>query len=327
MQRTQERMQDVWRWSWLAGIYLAYTSSAVAVPIVLSTDPAAAALDTLVRCAASDSPPAQGLAALQAECPELEVALSELHFAESLQDNWRDSLTRDELNDLIALAQRYQTHQQSAAPALSALPDIFSELRSQQPAQPKSWWQAFKEWLRSFYTERPKARDASWLTRWFEKFRPSAAVTHTLVYALLGLVVVAAITVVINELRAAGILKRREKRIKPAKVSVLALPDQALSPIRDLDSAPLHDQPAILLGMLVSRLLDSGRLSVERFLTHRELAMQATFATGNERERFAQVARLAEHLLYGPDNTPDEQVLHTVNEGRALLQQWDASTP
>lgn len=324
MQQTQERKSGVWQWSWIAGIYLACSSASTGTAIGTSADSATAALHTLSTCAAITSPAVQGLTALQVECPELEAAITELGFAETLQEGWRDSLTGNGLNDLVALTQRYQTSRLSDAPTLTALPGILSELHNQHPVQPKSWWQALKEWLQSFYPEKKAASDSSWLTRWLTKFRPSADVTRTLVYVLLSIVVLAAIAVVINELRAAGLLKRREKRIKPHS-AVVTLPAYASLATRSLDGAALHDQPAILLGMLVMRLLDSRRLSTERFLTHRELTTHASFADGNQRECFAEVAGLAERLMYGPNNTADEQVARVVNAGRALLRQLDVS--
>lgn len=306
-------MRAIWRYCLALNTWLACST-------VLAT-----ALDTLHECAGTNAPPAQGLAALQAQCPDLETALTELGYADTLQEGWRETLTRDSLRDLVQLANHYQQTPASAAPDMVALPAILKGIDSEHPTQPKSWWQAFKEWLRSWYEDRPDTTNDSWLERLFSRFHPSADLTRVLVYILLGLVVVAAISVVINELRAAGLLVRRKKPAVTRGV-IGALPTNLISSMPDLDSAALHDQPAILLRLLVAKLVATGRLSVERFLTHRELAARAAFASNDERERFAHVAGLAERMLYGPENIADEQLIRVVTEGRSLLQQLDTQS-
>jgi hypothetical protein len=76
-----------------------------------------------------------------------------------------------------------------------------------------------------------------------------------------------------------------------------------------------------LLRALVKRLLQTGRLSVERSLTHRELIARTSFDSDGQKAVFANVARTAETILYG-SNPPAAEHLETVTrQGRELLRQ------
>ena len=67
----------------------------------------------------------------------------------------------------------------------------------------------------------------------------------------------------------------------------------------DLDALPVDRKASMLLRMLVTTLVQSGRLRTERSLTHRELCARAAFDDAQQRESFQRVAALAERTVYG----------------------------
>jgi hypothetical protein len=70
--------------------------------------------------------------------------------------------------------------------------------------------------------------------------------------------------------------------------------------------------------MLVTTLVQSGRLRTERSLTHRELSARARFDDDHQRESFQRVAALAERTVYGSGDVPAEEVEPIVAAAREL---------
>src|SRR5690606_16010334 len=122
--------------------------------------------------------------------------------------------------------------------------------------QGKSWWDAAKQWLRSWF-ERPGSASTSWFDRLAERLSQSVDLIRLLTYVLLAIVVVAAVAFVVNELRIAGVLSQRRQQRRPGNVVAAARTAAPEASADDLDAAALTDQPAILLRLLVARLVAS----------------------------------------------------------------------
>lgn len=278
------------------------------------------ALDTLGACATNAPVQARGIAALESECPGLELALHELDLVRYLPEGWRDALDSDALGDLGELKRRYQGTQLQGAPDPAALGAILDQLAREQVKPDRSWWEVVREWLRSWFASEDQ-KSTSWLEKLLNRLSESAHLITVISYLLLGLVAVAALAFIVNELRIAGVLSRR-REIPPARDSA-AEPrtGHAVPGIDDLDSAALRDQPAILLRLLVARLMTSGQLRAERSLTHHELVVRSGFTDSQSRARFAQVAQLAERMLYGAGEADADQASAVIRDGRNLLLQ------
>ena len=67
----------------------------------------------------------------------------------------------------------------------------------------------------------------------------------------------------------------------------------------DIDLAPEHLRPVILLRLLVTALTGCHRLERDGVLTCRELISAARFDTPAQRDIFTSVALSAEQVLYG----------------------------
>jgi len=166
---------------------------------------------------------------------------------------------------------------------------------------------------------------ANWLNRLLDRWSThvdlSAAWLKMITYGLTALVVIAAIIVIVRELKAAGIGRRARKAAQAAP----AVPDAPRSRF-DLSpaSVPGTDALAALLRALVAQLLQTGRLKAERSLTHRELIVRSAFESDEQRAAFAGVAHGAESNIYGPRGAAkswDE----VERRGQALLAQLNDS--
>ena len=279
----------------------------------------AAGLDVLEACLAAGPAQTRGLAALQAECPGLEQALLDAGFTPALAAGWRKELDRDALASLMSLSDRYQQVPAQAALDAGALPAILSQLATEQEPQSTSWWQQFVDRLRSWLSSE-QAEPTPWLERLLQRLAQSVNLIEIITYALLALIVVAAVGLVVNELRVAGVLRRRRPSGARAVVRDSAAPILPAGDV-DLDSVATRDQPAMLLRQLVARLLQTGQLKAERSLTHRELIDQSSLADPQGQQSFNAVARLAERVLYGAGDANGVEVGRVLADGRTLLQQ------
>jgi hypothetical protein len=290
---------------------------------LLCSGAGAAALDVVDACAAQAAADTRGIVALETACPGLEAALRETGVVTNLPQGWRESLDSNALRDLGALTHRYLEMPAQARPDQAELRAILDELAREQANPRKSWWDAAKEWLRSWFVDR-EGSSASWLERFIERLTQSADLVKAIAYVLLGIVVVAAVLFVINELRIAGVLSRRRQGVIAVNGAVVSRSEAAVPGLADLDAASLSDQPTILLRLLVARMLANGALPAARNLTHRELVSSATFADVKNGVRFARISQLAERVLYGGGKTDADEARAVVADGRSLLLQLQA---
>jgi hypothetical protein len=307
------------------------TSRGYAVPglvlalagLLASSGVAAAPIDVLSHCAATASPTASGVEALKTTCPELSGALEALGLDETLYGDWQRKLTPGALRDVVQLM-GYYSGSKWHAPDTSVLPGILNSLKDPQASTGGSWWQSLKTRLKQWLAQSDSSL-ASWLNRMLDRWSThvdlSVTLLRTIAYALTVLVAIAAIIVIVRELRAAGIGRsaRQAARANPAAADASETQFD-LSPA----SLPGTDRLAALLRALVNRLLQTGRLKAERSLTHRELIARSAFESDEQRAAFAGVACGAEWNFYGPRGAAkswDE----VERRGQALLAQLSDS--
>jgi len=289
-----------------------------------STAIAAAPLDIVRDCAQTASPGLSGVKSLEAACPELDDALAALGLDDVLMDGWRLSLSAHALRDLAALQERYNGSKRQASLNAAILPGILEALKREQGPTPESWWSSFTGWLK----ERLAHSDAwwaRWLNRWLDwvtRVQPSMTPSKMITYSLGILVVLAAVVVMLLELKAAGVLRRRARNVATnSRVTASGAPAGT-----GMGQLAIADGLAELLRLLVARLLQTGRLQAHRNLTHRELVARSAFDNESQRTAFAAVASAAECLLYGPKSAAPKQLAGVIEKGRSLLAQLSNSS-
>lgn len=290
----------------------------------IATSPAA----IIARCSQEDTE-AIGVKQLESPCPGIEHALVEFGYAPFLSQAQLDGLTTYGLVDLQHLAQRYTPGNEAQSAREMDVTRLDSILHSiEEPTRAElqpGLFERLKRWLRKVF-DRQAANPGSWLNQWLPDLTLPEAVSKALGYLLIGIVIAVAIGVLVNELRAAGVLRRgagsrRDRSAGPDEGSPLAMPA-----LRDLDALPLRDRPSMLLRMLVATLVQTGRLRTERSLTHRELGSSAALDEQAQRECFQCVAALGERTLYGGSSVPAEEIESVVAAGRSLNAQLLTAT-
>jgi hypothetical protein len=246
-------------------------------------------------------------------CPGLESALVSVGFKDSLSEQRRHEINASTLKGLAALADRYQ--RPIPAPPLSeaSLRGVLDQLAGERASGSGSLWDSFRNWLEERIGG--KSDDAArWLDRWLGKAGSAAYWMTLLTIVMMGFVLIGAVVYVYREIKTAQ-SNRGSSGAGPADTHA---PAMVLKPA-SLEAATLFERPAILLRMLISRLVRSGGLMRHRHLTHRELSASLRLDDPLERGRFADVASLAEQILYGDEQPPADRVERILEEGRALL--------
>ena len=279
---------------------------------------AAAPMDVVRECADTASPALNGLKALEAACPGLQDALAGAGFDKTLIEGWQQKMNAHALADLSGLAQHY-SRSRWHAPDTASLSKALESLQEQAP-KTSSWWQSFKTWLKNWLSQSDSAL-ASWLNQLVERWSAHTAVSVTflkiITYCLTALVVIAAVVIVLREVKAAGV-GRRARRAARAESS------NAIRPQTDelgLVPGSAADALAVLLRALVKRLLQLGRLRADRSLTHRELVIRSVFESDEQRAAFAAVAYGAESNFYGPRDRAPDPADDVKRRGEVLLAQ------
>jgi hypothetical protein len=294
----------------------------VAAGCVGSAAAGAAPLDTVRECAAKASAEARGLSALVAQCPGLDAALADLGYTELLPADWQKKITGRQLVDLAALADRYAGEKPSTAPDVGMVRAITERLAADRAGRPKSLWERFEDWFRSLFSDKSE-KDLSWLGQWLKKLDTIAGLFSYVTFGLLLVVVVGAVAYLIIELRALGIFSRATAGPGARSGGVGAA--QGPLPPPALESVPIVERPALLLARVVRSLARSGRLTAERHLTHRELPRAARLEAAASRTRLAQLAAVAEEVLYAPHAPAASRIEAALSEGEALLREFDAA--
>jgi hypothetical protein len=274
------------------------------------------------------TPPA-GIDELRVPCPGVEQAIIDSGLSTQLPERWQQWLDRSSLEDLSQLLRRYQSPLPSVAPGVATLHQVAHKLTLSEP--PHGWWQDFRAWLWKWLSP-PGSTDTSWLSRWLSSFALPQLLLQSLMYLLIGMVLVGTVWIVWRELRLAGLGARNgpaANRSSPLPAGAARSADASPLSLDAVDRAPPREQPSLLLRLLVQALLQSGRLSNDRPLTHRELAVRSNFDDSGQRERFERISLLAERLLYGSVATAtatadgdQSQVSRALSEGRELYARW-----
>jgi hypothetical protein len=256
-----------------------------------------------------------GLDAMEQACPGLRAALEQLGVAALLSENERAVLTRDGLVGLRTMHDRFHRPPELGEIDVAALQPVLESLR-EPPESERAlpWFERFKRWLREAFG-RQEEQTNPWLRRWLDEHSLSETVQRVLFFGVMGLVIVLAIVIVGNEIRAARLGRRK---VKPASAS------HGLAPASSPDSMAKEwpGQPAsALLRMLIAALVKTDRLHGAYSLTHRELMSRAKFDDAAQSESFRRVARLAEQEIFGSKPASGTQLDDALQAGHRLHQQ------
>jgi hypothetical protein len=258
-----------------------------------------------------------GLEEIEAECPGLESALEQLGLGDFLPTRQHSLLSRNGLINLRSLLDRYEQTPQLEEIATDRVQAVLESLREPARAeQSEGWLQRFRRWLRRMFGRQDEvASEPSWLSRWLREHSLSEAVWRGLLYVAMALVLILAIVIVVNEIRAARVGRRKSRTDGGAGSAREAL---AIPPWQDESRGA---RASALLRSLIDTLVKTGRLEGAQNLTHRELMARARLDDPAQRESFLRVTQFAERELFSGKEIPREDLDEVVRAGERLNAQ------
>ena len=283
--------------------------------------PARDAVQAIDACLARlDSELDVGYARIALRCPELTPALSESAFAPWLPADWQrpdNELSAAGLAELRAQLTRASAPPAHAHPAPRSehVGAVLAAVAPTEPAAARGWWQRLKDWLRGLITTHPQADDA-WLRRWLTDLKLPSGATELIGWAALTVVVALAAGIIVNELRIAGLLRRRggHGRPRPDEAGSTVAPELA-----DLERAAPEEQPRLLLELIASRLATRQPLAAMRALTGRELERQARLPGEPARAWLAELVGVCERVRFSAEGVSGSSISAALHSGRQLL--------
>jgi hypothetical protein len=280
------------------------------------------ALGTLDACLAKlDRIVDTDYARIVAQCPDLAGSLAQSEWAPWLPRGWNRNradnlLSVDGLSELRTLLTRAAaTGTTRSAPRLARLTPLLAHL-TEADAPRGGWWTRFNEWLHEVLTPPPEHADDRWLRRLVGQLGFSQAVLLGIAWASLAVVVALALAVIVNELRVAGLLRRRQRASGGARRAP-AGPTQPT--LYDLEQAEASRQPLLLLALITARLGEQQRLPPARALTLQELTRAARLPGAADRARLRELATACEQVRYSGHEPAAPILAAALRQGRELL--------
>lgn len=265
-----------------------------------------------------------GYQRIAARCPDLAPSLMQSQWVAWLPRDWnqpQNLLSADGLMELRTLLTREPASApEGRAPRVARVAAVLATLT--QADRPRGgWWARFRQWLREALTPPPQRADPGWLRRMIADLGLSQVVLEGIVWGALLLVMVLAAAVVMNELRVAGIFKRRH----PAPRSARPTSGRAAAvTLQDLEHASPFRQPTLLLELITTRLGEQERLPPARALTVHELTRAARLPEESDRERLRELAAACERVRFSGREPAREALVAALARGRELLAALEA---
>jgi hypothetical protein len=264
---------------------------------------------------------------IAARCPDLMKQLESGAWAPWLPRGWKEAgndLSAGSLKEFRELVDRESSAREinpAAAPNVHSLQPILTALAG---SRNETGWSRFKSWLRSILERREQPTDESWFNRMVSHVGISQSVIRLITYAALGVVVLLAGIIVLNELRTAGLFGKRAgfgRRRSPQSARSAAGMGWS-----DIEQAPLRDRPRMLLELIVRRLSDRGALPPSGALTVRELTRAVQLPDPADRSRLADLALAAEFARYSGAQPQEQAFAGPIALGRELLERLEVAT-
>jgi len=266
-----------------------------------------------------------GYERIVARCPDLVRRLEEGGWAAWMPGEWKEpgnDLSAGSLRELRELARREMDAAPAQGPDIRSLKPVLASL-ADASAKDRSVWARFKGWVRSVLESREQPAGESWFTRMTSRIGFPQSVVELVSYAALAGVVALALLIVLNELRAAGLIgpadaaRRGKSAAARGRGAVTGGADSNVDP---------RDRPRMLLGLIVARLGELGCLPPSAGLTVRELTLAARLAE-SDRERLSVLALSAERLRYSGSEIAPDGIGTALERGRELLENLSRLEP
>lgn len=292
------------------------------------TEPAlAAATDCAarLRAATAAAPAAVEPPKLAEICSDLALELGSGEWASALAGVSIGDLTARPFQELVDLIAEYARMPDARRLASDDLASIVETLRPFESVAESSLWDRARGWLeeRLGFDE---AGSGGGLIGWLRTLSIPETWLRTVVYVLGFTIALAALVIVVNELRIAGVLGSGSPGRDRAAVGQLpAWAKRVPLSFDGVRRAPAARQPGLLLALCVERLRARFGDAVPDSLTHRELSAAASGLGLRRQAELDAVASAAERVTFGGWRPAPGDVESVMQHGKAVLEELDAA--
>lgn len=263
-----------------------------------------------------DATPPQ-LEEIEELCPDLKSVLESSPYAAWLPEEWwAPALTPEGLLRLRELVTSEPVAVTSRTLDTSGVAAALATL-GEDPQDEPSWWDRVREWLISRLQNDPD-EEPSWGLEWLEKLAAHELAVRIVGYVCFALIMLSAVWVVLNELKASGVFGSRSRRPSRFEAAREARAGGGLT-LDDIERADPANRPSLLLGLLLGAVARRQDRAIDVSHTHRELATRIALETDWQRTAFGQLLRCAERVRYAPTLPASAEIDAAVQGGRRLL--------
>jgi hypothetical protein len=260
---------------------------------------------------------------IAARCPVLASALERSGVEQWLPQGWkevRNNLSAGSLTELRSLIDReLAAHVSARKPRAEALNEVLATFHDQHRTTNGTWLR-FKQWLRELLEQRDENETHDdWFDRMVRRTGLSDTIGEIVTYASLAAMVVLALIVILNELKAAGFLGRRTRAVTEDSDADAAMV-RPIPTMSEIERAPLIERPRMLLELIASKLTAIRRLPPASAMTVRELSKAVKLEGTQDRERLTSLAMTAERARYADSDVPTDVLESAYVRGRELLE-------
>jgi hypothetical protein len=296
---------------WLLALLL----TAAGAPLASARD-AIAAIDGCI--ARLDAGLDVGFARIAERCPDLAPSLVASPAAPWLPSDWDkpgNELSAAGLAELRTLLTREPAALSARAPRVARVGAVLAQLAAGDHRE-RGWWARFKQWLREVLARRVPEEDSGWLERLMGNISLPQAVLRVITLSCLVVVMALAATLVINELRIAGLFGRSRRRAAAASSHGAGGNLQLTLP--QIERAAPAEQPRLLLELIIALLRAQDRLPPPQALTVHELNRAARLPQA-DRERLGALTAACERVRFGRRDVAPAALAAALARGRELL--------
>lgn len=253
-------------------------------------------------------------------CPDLRPAVEDSAYGPWLTREWWENLKRREqlvaLDRLLGDASRVQP---TASPDTSRVSSVLEGLRTEESQRKLSTWERFVRWLYARLQKEDEGRPL-WLEEWLKKVNVPESSARTISRVIMGLIVLAALLAILNELRAAGVFGQKYRRVKPQAPASAGMASTGPLSLEQIEASTLRLQPSLLLELLLSMMSREQKAAGNRSLTHREVSAAVSVPGEQHRHEFDDLVGCAERTRYAGVEPTNEELSGAVASGRRLLE-------
>jgi hypothetical protein len=279
------------------------------------------------RSVAEDEEDYQNRFKLSDHCPNVISALTKIPAKDLFDKALHDETSLDQLRDIAALFDSYHaTSKDNQRLDYKGLQGLLASTLVSSPKPKTAWWHQLIEWVREWLKRKLTENgnnDVRWLIALLQWLTPSKTIVNLMFKNSIILILVLAIIVIANELRALDLRYWRLRR-KTTSLDIEATNAQARQANVSWDEVlrlPPGSQPTALLRFVIGILIERGLLPNNHSLTNRELLKRLHAEDPTKAESFQCLMVHAESTLYGDQSVAQIEVQGLFRTAHALVGQ------